>query len=611
MRLLDSDIQDSRALVIDANPTSRSTMVGMLRDAGVGTVVQCSRASQARDVLTQERFDIVLCEHHFDTGSGEHFSGQDLLDELRRAQLLPYSTVFVMVTTEASYAQVAEAAESALDSYLLKPHTAQALLDRLMLARHRKRELKAIFDAIEAGQVGRAATLCVDRYSRKAEFGLYCARMGTELLLKAGQPEAARRLCVAVRDEKPLPWAKLGIARAELDAGQAAQAVATLQDLVNAHPAYADGLDLLAQVQMDDGQFEPALSHARRASALTPASIARLQRLGQLAFHFGEPADALKALDRVMVIGTRSKSFDPLSLALLALLRHAQGDGRALQRVHDTLASVVERALAPPHGSRKAHAQAPTHLTTTAAPARLPAPAAHTRVEAVAAVRVLQQADATAPVDAPPAPAALAQRRLQRLMDVVRTLMALQMRQLELAAQILARLTDAVADEDFDFEAALLVTALLGRWAAVTGSEGEAIAQAWQDAQRRIGLRYGVARHATEWLLAAARHHEGGRALIREALARIADSAEKALGQSLRGSAASAAQGLIRQGGELRNARLLELSLKVLQRHAERVPMHREMAEEARGLLQRYCPQGSQVGLVGVGRGAGALALRG
>ena len=602
MQLLDPDLQDSRALVIDANPTSRSTLVGLLRDEGVGTVVQCSRASQARDVLTQDRFDIVLCEHHFDTGGGEHFSGQDLLDELRRAQLLPYSTVFVMVTGEATYAKVAEAAESALDSYLLKPHTAQALLERVLLARRRKRELRAIFDALDAGQVGKAATLCVDRYSRKAEFGLYCARMGTELLLKAGQPEAARRLCVAVRDDKPVPWAKLGIARAELDIGQPAQALATLLELVQGHPHQADGFDLLAQVQMDDGQFEPALASARRASELTPASIARLQRLGQLAFHFGEPAEALKALDRVMVIGTRSKSFDPLSLALLALLRHAQGDGRALQRVHDTLASVVERAQ--PRAKAGRSTAAPSHLTTQAAPASLPAPAAHTLADAVVATRITPEAPA-------PDPAAAALRRLLRLMDVVRALMALQMRQLEIAAQILARLTESVADEDFDFEAGLLVTGLLGRWAAVTGSDGDTIAQAWQDAQRRIGLRYGVARHATDWLLAAARHHEAGRALIRDALAQVAQTAEQALGQSLRGSPVFAAQTLIRQGGDLRNARLLELAIKVLQRHAERIPMHAEMTQEARHLLQRYCPQGSQVGLVAVGRSAGALALRG
>ena len=38
---------------------------------------------------------------------------QDLLDELPREQLLPYSTAFVMITGDATYQKVAEAAEAA------------------------------------------------------------------------------------------------------------------------------------------------------------------------------------------------------------------------------------------------------------------------------------------------------------------------------------------------------------------------------------------------------------------------------------------------------------------------------------------------------------------
>jgi CheY-like chemotaxis protein len=110
----------------------------------------------------------VLCDYHFEHSG---MSGQDLLDELRRAQLLPYATVFVMVTGEASYTRVAEVAEAALDSYLLKPHTAAALEQRLLQARHRKKVLGSIFAAIEAGDFAQAAALCKDRFDQRAEYG--------------------------------------------------------------------------------------------------------------------------------------------------------------------------------------------------------------------------------------------------------------------------------------------------------------------------------------------------------------------------------------------------------------------------------------------------------
>src|SRR5207237_5577961 len=137
------DIHNCRALVVDGNATARSVLTAQLRDFGVGTVVQTGRVKEARTILENRHFDLVLCELDFD---GSEMTGQDLLDELRREQLLPFSTVFVMVTGEATYAKVTEAAESALDSYLLKPHNATALGTRMREARQRKRVLKPILD---------------------------------------------------------------------------------------------------------------------------------------------------------------------------------------------------------------------------------------------------------------------------------------------------------------------------------------------------------------------------------------------------------------------------------------------------------------------------------
>ncbi len=131
----EDDLSAARALVVDSNPTSRAILVNQLRDFGVGSVSQCTRVVDARRQLEFKTFDIVLCEHHFGRDSA---TGQELLDDLRRNQLLPFSTVFIMITAEASYAKVAEAAESALDGYLLKPHTASNLGERLYQARQRK-----------------------------------------------------------------------------------------------------------------------------------------------------------------------------------------------------------------------------------------------------------------------------------------------------------------------------------------------------------------------------------------------------------------------------------------------------------------------------------------
>ena len=336
----DPDIVNTRALVIDANPTARSIQAAQLRDLGVGTVVQCGRVQDARRQLEAREFDIVLCEQDF---HGD-YSGQDLLNDLRRANLLPFSTVFVMVTSEASYAAVAEAAESALDSYLLKPHTAHALSERIQQARQRKKILKDIFIAIDDAQFDLAAQLCVRRFEVKAAYWLYAARIGAELLLRLGKHDQARVLYEAVIATQALPWARLGVARAQIESGSGPAGKRTLESLIADQPGFADAYDVMGRVQVDQGQFAEALATYRTATQLTPGSITRLQRQGMLAFYLGEKEEAKKALERATLMGISSKMFDFQTVVLLAVTRFTDRDSKGLQRCLDNMNHALEKA---------------------------------------------------------------------------------------------------------------------------------------------------------------------------------------------------------------------------------------------------------------------------
>ncbi len=336
----EDDLSASQALVIDSNPTSRSILVSQLRDFGIGGVVQCSRLADARRQLEYRSFDVVLCEQHFD---GEASSGQDLLDDLRRNQLLPFSTVFIMVTAEATYAKVAEAAESALDGYLLKPHKATHLRERLRQARIRKISLAEIFAAIETEDFDAAADLCLHRFETKGLFWLYAARVGAELLLRIGKYPEAQTMYEAVVTAKTLPWAKLGVARSLLDAGQTAVATSTLENLLSEDPSYADAYDVMGRAQFELGKLDQAMATYKMASELTPASISRLQNLGMMTYYSGDRLEAEKILDRTTRLGLDSKMFDCQTLVLLAFARLESGDRKGLQRCRDDFVRLIER----------------------------------------------------------------------------------------------------------------------------------------------------------------------------------------------------------------------------------------------------------------------------
>lgn len=341
MLLMDGSIQGASALIIDSNANSRSLMSAQLRDLGVGTVRQTPRVKDARVMLEHQTFDIVLCDYHFDAGDT---SGQDLLDELRREGLLPYATVFVMVTSEATYAKVAEAAEAALDAYLIKPYTSANLAERLASARQRKRVLKDIFEAIENQDFETAANLCLARFEAKGRYWLYAARIGAELLLRLKRFDDARILYEAIITAKTVPWARLGVARTEVASGNMQAARRTLENLIGDLPDYADSHDLMGHVQMEQGDLQQALKTYQTAVTLTPGCLLRLQRCGSLGFYAGQRAEALKLLERAMSQGLRSKLFDMLSLVLIGLMRFDAKDHKGFKYAHDSLIAALERA---------------------------------------------------------------------------------------------------------------------------------------------------------------------------------------------------------------------------------------------------------------------------
>ncbi len=339
MEQVDREVAASQALVIDGNPMSRSVMTQNLREFGFGSVKAVPRIVDARDMLEHRRFDVVICDYHFEQGKE---SGQDLLEELRREQMLPYSTVFIMVTGEATYQKVAEAAEAALDSYLIKPFSANTLFTRVKEARHRKRVLKDIFDAMESRDNDLAATLCIERFEARQQYWLYAARIGAELLINLKRNEEAKALYDAVIAAKAVPWARLGVARVQLADGDVSQAKRTLESLMADAPQFADSYDVMGKVQMEQGQIAQALETYRTAADMTPGCILRLQHCGTLAFYAGDAATGITMLERTWTTGGKSRLFDVLSMMLLAFLRFDARDSKGLAQAVEVLNRFAE-----------------------------------------------------------------------------------------------------------------------------------------------------------------------------------------------------------------------------------------------------------------------------
>ena len=120
-------------LIVDDARTFRYVLLKMLKELGYAEVSAATCAEEAKKVLGQHTFDIVLCDWHM---PGE--TGLDLLKYMRATPSLA-KIPFVMITTENDKSRIIEAVKIGMQAYMFKPVQKAALAQKL-------RELAAVYN---------------------------------------------------------------------------------------------------------------------------------------------------------------------------------------------------------------------------------------------------------------------------------------------------------------------------------------------------------------------------------------------------------------------------------------------------------------------------------
>ena len=497
-------------------------LASQLRTMGVGQVLQCGNAHEARQHMQNLGFDLLLCEYQLDQGT----PGQDLIDELRRSGMLSLRTVVVMLSSQASYRVVAEVAESALDGFIIKHFTAGKLEDRLISAFLRKDSLREVFDAIEADNHAEALALCEARYQVRGPYWTHAARIGAELAIRLERLPLANAMYAAVLADKAVPWAKLGLARVLQAAGQDSEAVSTIQNLLADEPRYADAYDVMGRIYAEQGDFAGAIAAYRQAVEITPFSVVRAQKYGILAWYAAEPDVALAALRHAADIGGESPAFDHQTLLLLAMAHFQRGDAQALRECQARLAGMVAKAVRVQAGDE----------------------------------RII---------------------RLARLGQMAQGLVAVLALDRNGVQACLAPVADDLQTPAFDVEAATNLLSLMA--AAAAAGLAPAQAEPWV---RRAGLRFCVSKQVTEMLVKACDAAPALGDTVRQAHAEINEISRNALSEGLAGRHQSAVEQLLLAVERTRNAKLLELASAALDRHRAHIAVADGLEQRCEALQQ-------------------------
>ena len=287
---------DKQVLIVDDMPDMRTALRTQVASLAIEKIAIAGSVRDALEQIKKVRFDIILCDYYL----GGNTDGQQFLEYLRTSRIISRATLFIMVTAETGYESVITAAECLPDDYLLKPFTAETLRSRFDRLLEKKQRLAAIDRMQDQGRWPEIIAACDEIMALKDKYLIDAMRIKGNALIATGRFDLARDLYQVALTMRPMPWARLGLARALRSLGEADQATYVLEQLVAEHKTFLSAYDLLGQIHMEQGKGDEALKVLDDACAVSPNSLARHRSIAGIAEDTGNFERVEKALATVV-----------------------------------------------------------------------------------------------------------------------------------------------------------------------------------------------------------------------------------------------------------------------------------------------------------------------
>ncbi|MBS1190626.1 MAG: Response regulator receiver:Tetratricopeptide 4 [Rhodocyclaceae bacterium] len=296
LRVLQQSLATKRVLIVDRHPPARDSLRIMLSALGVTAVHGAGTSAEVIRQVNNHRFDVVLSDFILDDGR----DGQQLLEELRLAHLIPLSTVYIIITAERGYSNVVSLAELAPDDYLIKPFTAEQLQGRLVKAIYKKHVLRRVYQQIEKGILQEAIAACDQVIEQQPAYMLDALRFKGELLHTLGRDPEAEAVYRQVLAAKVVPWAKMGLATALKEGGNLEEAERLAHEVTADAPQFLAAYDFLAEVHQAQNRLDAAQASLQRAAEVSPNNTVRQRLVGDIAARNKDLLAAEKAYGKVL-----------------------------------------------------------------------------------------------------------------------------------------------------------------------------------------------------------------------------------------------------------------------------------------------------------------------
>jgi len=325
------DLAKKSFLIVDDYNDMRGIIKHMLTTYGTTDIDMAANGEDAMHKIAQRKYDIILCDYNL----GEGKDGQQVFEEAKHKNLLPFSTVFIMVTAENTMKMVMGVIEFYPDDYISKPINKDTLKKRIEKLILKKQDFKEVTRLIAKEQFASAIDKCDERIADKPRNMREFIKLKADLCIKLGRYDEAERIYNSVLEDYEVPWARFGLGRISFLKGEYEKACDIFERLHITTPNHMESYDWLARSRIKLGEVEKAKQALSVAVGLSPKVTVRQAFLGDVSVECEDYKMAERAFRNATAAGNRSIFNTPTNYTKLAnAMSHTRSPKEVLQALN-------------------------------------------------------------------------------------------------------------------------------------------------------------------------------------------------------------------------------------------------------------------------------------
>jgi tetratricopeptide (TPR) repeat protein len=318
------NLHNKNVLIVDDIEEMQSMFRLMVVPLSPDKISLAKTGEEAIELMEKTNFDIVLCDYNL--GGGK--DGQQVLEEAKFRKLLPYSSMFIMVTAENTSEMIMGAIEFLPDDYLTKPFNQDLFESRLKKLSEKKSNLIEVSKALSNSNSTLAVQLCDKLLLNNTSNRLEVLKIKGEQLITLKEYDKAAILYEEILKERDIPWAYLALGRVCYFKKEYEEAILILKKLVEDNSYNVTAYDWLAKSYEAIGEMDNAKEMLNAALAKSPKSTIRQRSLAKVAYKINDLETAELAYKNAINVGQNScfKSTDDYTNLAKALIDSDKAD---------------------------------------------------------------------------------------------------------------------------------------------------------------------------------------------------------------------------------------------------------------------------------------------